>query len=334
MGKSVIHKKIYAKSSGSGVIAGSGTPGDIAVFVSPTVIGSGTWAFSGNTLYPKTTGSDIGDATHRVATIFMSSAINFGVGSNLQFSENGLVIATINANGLGVGLAPASGIRFSVQGSGSTDATTSVEIRNSGTQILFKLTDGRGVDLGLNGFSDSIGQIRFGYGSTITGSSNGTAFGFGATCLALQAVCVGDFSRAEDHSTMVGPETGKLGSGFSYNSGYGYRALYQNSGSFNVGVGTFSLFENLTGNRNIAVGHQSGYYETASNTLYLHNGLGVSDLATGKTNSIIYGIMDNTNTNQQLFLNVGRLSLRYIPTSAAGLTAGDVWNDAGTLKVA
>lgn len=334
MGKGILYKKIFAKSSGSGVIAGSGTAGDIAVFVSPTVIGSGTWAFTGNTLYPKTTGSDIGDATHRISTIFMSSTINFGAASNLQFSENGSVIATVNGNGFGVGLTPASGIRFSVQGSGSTDATTSVEIRNSGTQILFKLTDGRGVDLGLNGFSDSTGQIRFGYGSTITGSSNGTAFGFGATCLALQSVVVGDLARSEDHSTMIGAETGKLATGFSYNDGFGYRALYQNNGSFNVGVGTFAFQGNISGSYGIAVGHQAGYYEPGSNSLYIHNSLGVSDTATGKTNSIIYGVMNATNTSQQLFLNVGRLSLRYIPTSAAGLTAGDVWNDAGTLRIA
>ena len=32
-------------------------------------------------------------------------------------------------------------------------------------------------------------------------------------------------------------------------------------------------------------------------------------------------------------LHCNNLTIKNIPTSAAGLTAGDVWNDAGTLKI-
>ena len=104
------------------------------------------------------------------------------------------------------------------------------------------------------------------------------------------------------------------------NLGVGTSALFNNStGSFNTAVGVFANGNSSTGSTNtslgfnalvtntdsgnVAIGHKAGYYETAANTLYIHNGLGVTDLASGKSNSIIYGVMNATATSQTLKFN-------------------------------
>ena len=59
---------------GGGTITGGGITPRIAMFTGATSIGDGTWEFSGNTIRPVTDGSDIGDITHRVATLYMASS--------------------------------------------------------------------------------------------------------------------------------------------------------------------------------------------------------------------------------------------------------------------
>ena len=88
------------------------------------------------------------------------------------------------------------------------------------------------------------------------------------------------------------------------NVAIGINALSVNVGGVrNTAVGTDALFSNISGNQSVAIGNQAGYYETASNSIYVHNGLGVSSLATGKSNSLIYGTFNATAASQTLRIN-------------------------------
>jgi len=64
-----------------------------------------------------------------------------------------------------------------------------------------------------------------------------------------------------------------------------------------------SGYSNKNGNNNVFIGYNSGYYETNSNTFYLHNGLGVTDYNTGITHSLLYGTFNSDNTQQTLRIN-------------------------------
>lgn len=59
--------------SAAGVVFGTGTPPRIAVWTLANTIGDGTWEFppATDTIRPVTDGSDIGDATHQVTTLFI-----------------------------------------------------------------------------------------------------------------------------------------------------------------------------------------------------------------------------------------------------------------------
>lgn len=131
------------------------------------------------------------------------------------------------------------------------------------------------------------------------------------------------------------------------NCAFGDSALESNTtGSFNAGFGRMSLYSNTTGQRNVGLGFKAGYYGVTDNdTLYIHNGLGVTDLATGKSNSLIYGIFDAAVANQRFNINASVgigggvangtsvLNIANLPTSAVGLVAGDVWNNLGVLTI-
>ena len=122
--------------SGGGVYSGDGTtinlnPGNIFSFVSTNIsqftndsgyltsaavpitnnvipkgtgasITDGSWEFSVNDLIPTTTGSNIGDATHRIGTIFMASTINYA--SDLIWDSTGERMRLTTGGNLGIGL--------------------------------------------------------------------------------------------------------------------------------------------------------------------------------------------------------------------------------------
>lgn len=212
MAKGILHKKIFEKSGGTGGITGNGTSGVIPVFLSSTVLQDGTWGFSGNTLYPITTGSDIGDATHRVSTIFMSSTINFGAGSNFILSENGTPRATLNSTGLGLGVSPIASTRFSINGIGATNSTYTVQFHNStGTSNSLVILDN--------------GSVGFG---TATPRGNFTVDGGASLALFyMQNSATG--SSATDGVEFYLNSTSSFFGAYSYEN-YGYR-LQTNNGS-------------------------------------------------------------------------------------------------------
>ena len=120
---------------------------------------------------------------------------------------------------------------------------------------------------------------------------------------------------------FFGYRAGSANTTGNYNTAYGSNALFSNTtGTNNVANGMYAFSVNTTGSNNTAIGSEAGNgvlttdngiflgfragaYETAANSLYIHNGLGVNTLATGKTNSLIYGTMAATTALQFIRAN-------------------------------
>lgn len=112
----------------------------------------------------------------------------------------------------------------------------------------------------------------------------------------------------------------------NYNTALGWEALYQNtSGTNNVALGVLSLYT-TTGSSNIGLGYAAGYQATTSNELYVDNQTRASN-AVEKTNSIIYGVMDATNTNQKLYLNATVFPIQATTAGAPAYVKGGMYFD-------
>jgi hypothetical protein len=101
----------------------------------------------------------------------------------------------------------------------------------------------------------------------------------------------------------------------------GYSALSGNSaGSSTVGIG-YEAGKDSSGAGSVFLGYRAGKASSTANSLYIAN----TDTAT----PLIHG---NFGTGTLTF-NVNNLNFSNIPTSAAGLAAGDVWRDGNDLKI-
>lgn len=145
--------------------------------------------------------------------------------------------------------------------------------------------------------------------------------------------------KSSDCNTFLGGEAGYNIETGSYNVFLGYRSGYSNSvgaenvfsgnrsgysnteGSHNVFSGHYSGYSNVTGDRNVFLGYKAGYNETDSDKLYIAN----SDTA----EPLIGGDFDA----QELQFNVTSLNISNLPTSATGLSVGDIWISGTDLKI-
>ena len=95
---------IQMDTSTGGDVSGSGTTNYATMWTdgANSVIGDGTWYFSGNDYLPVTTGVNIGDATHRIGTIFMASVFDYT--NDLSFYNGTSTTMTLTTGGnLGIG---------------------------------------------------------------------------------------------------------------------------------------------------------------------------------------------------------------------------------------
>ena len=87
-----------------------------------------------------TDGSDIGDATHKIGTIFMDSIIDYG--TDLIFKKGGTEYMRINSAGrVGIGIDTGIASRLHIKGEGNTDATDALSIQNSDDAVVFRIRD-------------------------------------------------------------------------------------------------------------------------------------------------------------------------------------------------
>ena len=224
--------------------------------------------------------------------------------------------------------------------------------------VLINTTTDAGFKLDVNGTARVQGeltvngvQIGLGGGAVTSNTRVGTN--------ALNANTTGS------NNTAVGVQANRLNTTGSFNGAFGLNALGSNTASFNDAFGFFSAYsnttgglnsafgaqsleKNTTGSNNIAMGFNSGRYITdgvtanaiTNNSIFL--GVDSKALANNQTNQIVIGhnaigagsntvTLGNTSITKTILR--GTLNAANLPTSSAGLSAGDIWNDAGTLKI-
>lgn len=182
--------------------------------------------------------------------------------------------------------------------------------------------------------------------STVTG---GTAIGFSAG----KANTTGAQLTAVGYTALTRNTTG------NHNTAVGGEALQANTtGSSNTAIGFDALFANIDGTGNCAFGWQSGMFiadgstanQTADNSVYI--GRSSRALQANGQNEIVIGylaigvgsntaVIGNSSVTDVYFgsssgaakLFASKARFTAIPTSASGLSAGDIWSDSGTLKI-
>jgi hypothetical protein len=151
-------------------------------------------------------------------------------------------------------------------------------------------------------------------------------------------------------NTFVGFNSGGTSTTGSYNSFFGSSAGSEAVGGYNVAVGDSALSRlSLGGSGNTAIGFEAGRYygdtaafslTSAGNSLFLGNS--ARPLANSQTNQIVIGYDavgagNNTATlgNEDIVKTIlrGTINAADLPTSAAGLSAGDIWNNGGVLNI-
>lgn len=198
--------------------------------------------------------------------------------------------------------------------------------------------------------------VGYNTGNVLSTSTANTMVGAGAgqVSTASYNTFLGAYSGLSNidggSNTFVGYNSGGTSTTGSYNSFFGSSAGSQSIGGYNTGIGDESLARMSSGgNGNTALGSQSGRYygapasfglESATNSLFL--GYRSRPLLNAQTNQIVIGYNavgagNNTATlgNEDIVKTVlrGTINAADLPTSAAGLSAGDIWNNGGVLNI-
>ena len=200
-------------------------------------------------------------------------------------------------------------------------------------------TGSTAVPAGQNTFvGEGSGNLSMGSGAT--GSSHGS-YNTGIGYATLDALTNGYANAAIGPDVLTNCTTGY------YNMGMGFSALAGLTTSYgNVGIGASSLRFLTSGDKNVAIGNDSGRVHGSGNITSASDSVFIGYLskanANGESNQIVIGASvtgngSNTVTIGNASINNtylrGTLNLADLPTSASGLSAGDVWNDSGTLKI-
>ena len=169
--------------------------------------------------------------------------------------------------------------------------------------------------------------------------SNCCAFGY----YAMNANTSGAGNSAFGHSALRANKTSHNNTAFGFNCSpkiiYGGNCVF---GAYSLAnattsqevtaFGQMAFYNLISGNNGVAIGNKAGYYETAGNKLFIDNAPRASE-KDGRIKALIYGVFDADTANQQLSFNAAKIFMSYLPTASAGLTSGQIWNDAGTLKI-
>jgi hypothetical protein len=294
----------------------------------------------------------------------VAGAIQFSNGSAFASDASNLFWDDTN-NRLGVGT-NAPGETLDVNGQIRTRATTGVNIMGAGSvglndaHIFLNQSQGAEISYGGNGYS-AVGGYNIIGGNTTIGA---TVFRNGDTNLGARLGIRGSGSTSATTSLLVQNSAGatlmsvkddatiNIGSGgittfsgtVTNQSGPMQALNFATAGSpFNFG--TASIY-NITGTTTVVTsGQRDGFlgqftFAPTSGTAVL-NVLNASPTInqTGGANGITRGLYINPTLTaaadfRAIQTTAGKIIFGGLPTSSAGLVSGQLWNDAGTLKIA
>jgi hypothetical protein len=171
---------------------------------------------------------------------------------------------------------------------GNLGSTTSVESVGVGYEALKSLTSGQhNTAVGSKAMRDNQG----GYYNTAVGKG------------ALLSITNAYNNTAVGHSALATNISGYD------NTAVGYKALFQTTGTDNTAVGYQAGYTLASGDDGaVMIGNEAGYYETASNKLYIDNAPRANE-ADGRVKSLLYGLFDADVANQYLTINAGIITL-------------------------
>jgi hypothetical protein len=157
-----------------------------------------------------------------------------------------------------------------------------------GVNALAGITTGfRAVAIGLNAMNQAT-TTRYSIGIGYAALQKGGGWG---------SVVVGPFAMQD--ITFAGN---------AYDVAIGYQVLDKSvTTQRTTAVGAFSGFTGTANSDSVYLGYQAGYYETASNKLFIDNAKRASE-ADGRVKALVYGIFDAATANQYFTVN-GHLSL-------------------------
>lgn len=249
-------------------------------------------------------------------SVSLSNRINL----KLNISDTASMLAPYartNSITTGWGLLGNSGTSSTTNFLGTTDNQDLVFRRNNVISAIIDSTS----EGGGNG-----GITTFGFRTTGT-AANISAFGYKAlgvnTSGAGGNVAVGNLAGramvSGEYNTMIGTSANPNAISGNRNVAVGFSALNSNSsGGLNTAIGALSL-NSTTGTFNVALGYQSGFYNTsASNQIFL-NSIDRANYSGDQTGSPFYAQQSGTVANQIVTLN-GRVGINTIsPSASAGL---------------
>ena len=272
---------------------------------------------------------------------------------DLIFRRNNLRAGRLGLNNTSFGLnslnSATTGIRNTAIGANvlSANTTGNLNIGIGESTLTSNTTGSENIAVGAGAlFSNTTGEQNTSVGRnsmTInsTGNSN-TALGY----LALRDNTTGNFNTSVGRASLSNSTTGIENTSIGVNSlaanttgnnntAAGVQSSRNNTtGLNNTAVGYQSLFTNVTGSNNVALGNRAGYFETASNRLYIEN----SDA--NANNALIYGEFTTgakilrTNSQFQIGNPSGATTGFSFPTVRPATVAGQIlqYNALGALS--
>ena len=195
--------------------------------------------------------------------------------------------------------------------------------------------------IGVNsGLSNTTGQFNSFFGNDSGRFSN-------ASFNAFFGYFSGRANTTGQFNSFFGNSSGNKNTIGVENSFFGHASGGDNTtGSFNTFIGVNSATFLNSGSNNTYLGHNSGRQFLVGNLTISNNsvfiGKNTKALDNNQTNQIVIGFDaigagSNTATlgNTSIVKTIlrGTINAAGLPTSPAGLVAGDIWNDSGTLKI-
>ena len=236
-------------------------------------------------------------ATSTTATTTLSGGL--AVGSNaLNVLQNGNV---------GVGTAsPLS--KLSINGGlhvgGDSDAGDNNAI------IDGTLTVGSSLKISNNGVNDNV-FIGLGVGTNASAVSGGYNIGVGRYAMSSittggNNIAIGDSAGGAlvngIRNTALGASALSSDISGEDNTSIGVSSLYSVTGGTNTALGARAGYNAANVSGNVFIGQEAGYFETASNKLFIDNARRANE-ADARTKALVYGIFDATVANQYLTVN-------------------------------
>lgn len=283
--------------------------------------------------YYKTTVTSTGivqfDATGASAGFqFLDQVYNLGgggVAGNAAFGISALIANVSGANNAAFGERA-----LVVNSTGSGNVAVGYDTLSSNTTGNYCVAIGNAA-LAANNGNNNIGIGGFALQVNSTGTDN-IVIGYTAGQSILQ-----------NYNIAIGTNALKAGGGNGGCVAIGYNSLTVCTGYFNTAIGfgsgasnTTGLFNtylglssgssNVTGSSSVFVGYQAGYYETASNKLFIDNTQRNNE-AGGRIKALIYGVFDADPVNQELHINAAHINIDDVPVGRTTVSVGELYVD-------